>query len=101
VALDGQPRVLRLHPLAIVFDPHQPLAAQLDADGDAPRARVNRVLDQLLDHGRRPLDDFAGGDLVGEIGRQSVDAGHLDYGLFIKSSGAFGSRTASPRRRRP
>ena len=70
VALDRQPRVLGLHPLAVVFDADQLLAAELDGDGDAPRAGVERVLDQLLDDGRRTLDDFAGGDLVREIGRE-------------------------------
>ena len=73
--LDGQPRILRLHPLAIVVDANQLLAAELDGDGDAPRAGVDGVLDQLLDDGGRPLDDFAGGDLVGEIGWQPMDLG--------------------------
>ena len=31
-------------------------------------AGVERVLDQLLDHRRRPLDHLAGGDLVGDLG---------------------------------
>jgi hypothetical protein len=50
VPLDGKPRVLRRHSLAVVFDPDQLLAAELDGDRDAPRPRVNRVLDQFLDH---------------------------------------------------
>ena len=37
----------------------------------ARRLGVDGVLDQLLDDGRRPLDDFAGGDLI----RQVVRAG--------------------------
>ena len=40
MALDGQPRILRLHPLAIVLDANQLLAAELDGDGDAPRAGI-------------------------------------------------------------
>ena len=79
VPLDRQPRVLRLHPLAVVFDANQLLAAELDGDGDAPRAGVERVLDQLLDDRGRPLDDFAGGDLIREVRRQSrMDLGHRD-----------------------
>ena len=46
------------------------------AIADAAGAGVERVLDQLLDDRGRPLDDFAGGDLVGEVGREPVDAGH-------------------------
>ena len=41
-------------------------AAFLQIDVDAPRTGVQRVLHQLLDHGSRPFDDFAGGDLVDE-----------------------------------
>ena len=44
--------------------------------GDAVGARVDGVLDQLLDDRRRPLDDFAGGNLVREIVRESGDAAH-------------------------
>ena len=64
VALDRQPRVLSLHPLAIVLDADRLLAAELDGDGDAAGAGVERVLDQLLDDRGRPLDDLARGDLV-------------------------------------
>ena len=41
---------------------------------DAAGAGVDRVLDQLLDDRGRPLDDLAGGDLVGEVRGQPVDA---------------------------
>ena len=71
VPLDRQPRVVRLHALAVVFDANQLLAAELDGDADAAGAGVERVLDQLLDDRGGPLDDFAGGDLVGEIRRQA------------------------------
>ena len=37
--------------------------------GDPAGAGVERVLDQLLDDRRRPLDDLAGRDLVGELRR--------------------------------
>jgi hypothetical protein len=36
-------RVLGVHPFAVVFDAQQLLAAELDRDGDPPRARVERV----------------------------------------------------------
>ena len=64
VPLDGQTRILRIHPLAIVIDPDQLLATQFDDDRQPPRTRVDGVLDQLLDDGGRPLDDFAGGNLI-------------------------------------
>ena len=37
------------------------------------RAGVERVLDQLLDDRGRPLDDLAGGDLIGKVEREAVD----------------------------
>ena len=74
VALDREPRILRVHPLAIVLDAQRLLAPELDGDRNAPRAGIERVLDQLLDDRRRALDDLAGGDLIGEVGREAVDA---------------------------
>ena len=65
-----------VHPLAVVFDADELLAAELDGDGDAARAGVERVLDQLLDDRGRTLDDLAGGDLVGEVRRQAMNLAH-------------------------
>src|SRR6185437_6984112 len=48
----------------------------LDIHLDPRGAGIEAVLDQFLDHGRRPLDDFAGGDLVDEFGRKQADRGH-------------------------
>ena len=72
VPLDRQPRVVRLHPFAVVLDADLLLAAELDVNRQPPRAGVDRVLDQLLDDRGGPLDDFAGGDLVGEVGGKAV-----------------------------
>ena len=64
VPLDGQSRILRLHPFAIVVNSDQFLAAELNDDRQPPRTGIDGVLDQLLDDGGRPLDDFAGGNLI-------------------------------------
>ena len=60
MAFDGEPRVLRFHALAIVFNANQPLPAELRRDGDPRGAGVNGVFDQLLDHRRWSLDDLSG-----------------------------------------
>ena len=70
VPLDGEPRVVGLHALAVVFDADLLLAAELDVDRQPAGAGVDRVLDELLDDGGRPLDDLAGGNLIGEVGGQ-------------------------------
>ncbi len=64
VTLERQARILRAHALAVVLDPHETLPAQLDVDLNAPRAGVDRVFDELLDDRGRPLDYFAGSNLV-------------------------------------
>ena len=67
MTLDRKPRVIGLHPLAVVVHAHLFLAAKLDVYGHPPRAGVNGVLDEFLDHGGGPLDDFACGNLVREV----------------------------------
>ena len=58
---------------AVVRDADQARAAAFDVDRDRARAGVERVLDELLDDGRRPLDDLAGRDLIDELGRQDAN----------------------------
>ncbi len=74
--LDGKPCIRRVHALAVVLHAQEPLAPELHRDGDSGRAGIDRILDELLDDGGRALDDFAGGDLVGEVDGKSVDAAH-------------------------
>ncbi len=66
VARHGQRQLVGSHADAIVADADQADAALFQVDVDAPRTGIERVLDQLLDHGRRPLDHLAGSDLVDE-----------------------------------
>src|SRR5439155_20702285 len=58
---------------AIVFDANLLLAAELDVNGEAARARIDRVFDELLDDRRRAFDDFPRGDLIREIRREADD----------------------------
>ncbi len=50
--------------VTIVADADEADAAFLQVNLDPARAGIEGVLDQFLDHGRWPFDDFAGGDLV-------------------------------------
>ena len=52
------------HPDAVIGHPDQVLAAPLDRQVDPRRLGVDRVLEQLLDHARRPLDDLTRRDLI-------------------------------------
>ena len=68
--------VVAHHAAAVVGNLDQLLSAGLDADLDSRRARVQRVLQHLLHHGRRPLHHLACGDLVGDGFGEYVDAAH-------------------------
>ena len=59
---------------AVIAHAHQADAAALDVDLDAPRARIEAVFDEFLDHGGRPLDHLAGGDLIDEIAGKNTDS---------------------------
>ena len=73
VPLQGEARVLRGHPFTVVAHADEGLTAVFQLHPHGARAGVERVLDQLLDDRRRPLDHLARGDLVGHRGRQDGD----------------------------
>ena len=77
VALEGEQGVVADHAAAVVGDADELAAAGFDLDADAGRAGVERVLQQLLDDRGRPVDDLAGGDLVGDLVGENADAAHV------------------------
>ncbi len=76
VPFEAQPRILGIHADAVVFDANHLLAAVFGGDDDARRLGVDRVLDELFDNGRGPLDHFTGRDLIREIVWQPGNAAH-------------------------
>jgi hypothetical protein len=64
VAFDGKRQIGAAHALAVIGDADQAAPAAVSEDIDARRAGVECVLDQLLDHARRPLHDLARRDAV-------------------------------------
>ena len=69
VALDRQDRVLAAHPLPVVDEAHHRPPAALQEHVDSLRPGIQRVLEQLLHHRRRALDDLARGDAVDRLRR--------------------------------
>jgi len=61
------------HPGAVIGDPDQPPPAAVGEHIDPPRPGIESVLDQFLDHARRPLHHFAGGDAVDDGGFELAD----------------------------
>ena len=60
------------------FGPDVEWIDHYDCDVDPRRARVQAVLQELLDHRRRPLDDLARGDLVHHCVVQALDRAPRD-----------------------
>ena len=73
MARESDADLLRRDADAVVAHADQAAAAAFQLDLDAPRARVQGVLDQFLDHRGRPFDDLAGGDLIDECVGQDLD----------------------------
>jgi hypothetical protein len=73
VPLERELGVGARHAVPVVADAHERRAAVLDLDVDAAGTRVERVLAELLDDGRRPLDHLAGRDLVDEVVGETLD----------------------------
>ena len=72
MALDGEASSSARHADAIVDHREEGAAALLQGDGDAARAGVDRILDQLLHRTGRPLDHLAGGDAVDQVAGQAA-----------------------------
>ncbi len=73
MTLDGQGKLVAGDPAAVVADPHERHAAGRRCHLDAASAGVECVLDEFLDHARRPLDDLAGGDAVDHVLSEAAD----------------------------
>ena len=73
VPRDGERQLLALDARAVVGDADPLDAAARQIDVDLRRARIERVLEELLQRRRRPLDDLAGRDLVDELIGERAD----------------------------
>ena len=95
VAFDREPQVLRRHAGAVIRDADEIAATGLDHDVDAGGARIQRVLDQLLDGGGRPLDDLTGRDAVDQDGVEAANR-HGDEDLRTPASPRAYTPTGRP-----
>ena len=103
VALDREVEVGARHALAVVADADEPAAAAVGQHLDAARAGIERILDELLDHARRPLHHLAGGDAVDQ-GFGKLADGHVNslrpIRTLARRHNAGDRLGASPPRRR-
>src|SRR5437660_4246235 len=73
---EGKHGVVLSHAAAIVGDGDQLPAAGLYVDANAGCTSVERILEKLLDHRCRPLDNLACSNFVGDIVREYANAAH-------------------------
>ena len=76
VPKEADARVLGCHTRSVVRHTDKLPPAGTDLRHDGPRSGVESVLHQLLDRAGRPLDHLAGGDHVGNMGRQYMNMRH-------------------------
>ena len=74
--LDGQQRVVRAHALDPVVSTLMLFLPPNSVPIASAARPLDRVFDQLLDDGRRPLHHLAGGDLVRKLRRKPMDPVH-------------------------
>jgi hypothetical protein len=79
MSLKGQQGVIADHSGAVIDDLYAAPAARFYMDADAVGAGIERIFEQLLDDGSGPLDDFAGGNPIGDRIRKYADASHDEW----------------------
>ena len=103
MALDAEREIRFVHAAPVVGDADEAPPARLDRDVDAPRAGVERVLDEFLDRRSRPLDHLARGDAVDEQrieaanrhgGGTSGGLSHWSDGKWRRFGGGFTERVS-------
>ncbi len=77
VARERHRQILALNAGSVVDDTDLLYAAFDERDADIGRARIEAVLEELLQYRRRPVDHFPGGDLADERFGQRADGGHV------------------------
>ena len=87
MALDREHEVGIAHARAVVSNADQPQAAAGSRNVDVARSRIHRVLDQLLDDARGPLDDLTRGDAVDEVRRQLTYGHRMPHAARRRDTG--------------
>ncbi len=96
--LEGEHGIVANHAASVVGDLNKFFPARLDADLDARRARVERVLQQLLHDRGRALHHLASSDLIGNGFGENVNSTHGRRSLAAPGISAAGSRCAHARK---
>ena len=91
MTFESKQRIVPDHATAVIRDLNELLAPGLDLNSDSRGARVERIFEQFLHHGRGPFHHFAGRDFVSNVLRKDVDAAHAS-GISFADRGREGKR---------
>jgi hypothetical protein len=85
MTLEGEERVIAIHPAAVVDYADERNSPASDQDLDLARTGVDAVFDEFFHHGSRTLHHFAGRNLAGDDVWQQANAAHLivDFRFWI------------------
>ena len=86
MAFKGQQRVVAHHSAAVVGHVNELAPTGLDINPDARRPSVQGVFNQLLHHGGRTFHHLAGGDFVGDMFGENVNATHTEAVPLLAAS---------------
>ena len=93
VALEGEHGVVAHHTASVIGDLDQLFAAGFDDDLDAGGAGVEGVFQQFFDYRGGTFHYLAGGDFVGDVFGEDVDAAHVK--ISGQGSGIRGQSSVS------
>jgi hypothetical protein len=73
MAFEGQDRIVAHHAGAVIGNFQEPAAACFHVNYDMSRTGVNSILDEFFGNRRWPFDNFARGNLVGNMVWQNAN----------------------------
>jgi hypothetical protein len=79
MAVDGERKIVRCHPTAIVGDADPPPSTAIGENVDPAGTGVDGVLYEFLDHARGTFDHFAGGDAVDDLFGELSDGHEVGF----------------------
>ena len=95
MTFESKQRIVPDHATAVIRDLNELLAPGLDLNSDSRGARVERIFEQFLHHGRGPFHHFAGCDFVSNVLWKDVDAAHASGISFASARSATACGSSS------
>lgn len=79
MALEGEQSVVANHAAAVVSDADEAASAGFDFNADACGSGIEGVFEEFFHDRGGAVDDFASGDLIGDLVGENADAAHAGF----------------------